>query len=247
MKLHPFSFALPLLVSLITACTENKHVEIAEHVHYDLHDNAETVLQMDCLEYDSVIFSDGSYATYLLRNTPQNSLYTFYDKDGYTIATLAQASECEEQVIVYQYDDAHRLTGLLSFDDKIDNHHTDWYGSAHHFDFVTFRNKIDSVDFNTPDFDKYKYVTINYDSKGRAVRMTYLNAETAIVAPAGYVLDISVDPCEIFWASDITGGHYNFNVCVKPADAHASNSASNKSKCPTPLKYVNFKPAGDED
>ena len=46
------------------------------------------------IEYDSVRFSDGSYAVHRLQYAPQNSLTEFFDNKGRTIATIARASEC---------------------------------------------------------------------------------------------------------------------------------------------------------
>ena len=69
--------------------------------------NKEDSLMMPCgfIEYDSVRFSDGSYAVHRLQYAPQNSLTEFFDNKGRTIATIARASECYAQTLVYDYDD----------------------------------------------------------------------------------------------------------------------------------------------
>lgn len=51
------------------------------------------------IEYDSVRFSDGSYAVHRLQYAPQNSLTEFFDNKGRTIATIARASECMHKLL----------------------------------------------------------------------------------------------------------------------------------------------------
>lgn len=49
--------------------------------------NKEDSLMMPCgfIEYDSVRFSDGSYAVHRLQYAPQNSLTEFFDNKGRTV------------------------------------------------------------------------------------------------------------------------------------------------------------------
>lgn len=48
------------------------------------------ILPSGCIEYDTVRFSDGSYAVHRLKNGPQNRLAEFFDQKGRTIATIAE-------------------------------------------------------------------------------------------------------------------------------------------------------------
>lgn len=234
MKPYLYAFAICVLAGLLAACTGDGRIRITEHICYGNGDSLVRVQELQCLQYDSVMFSDGSYATYRLQYAPQNSLYEFIDREGRTVATIAQASECFVQVIVYGYDGSGRLSHLLTFYDDDEGLSRDWFGNSETFDFEVFRNKVDSVDFATPDTARYEYTAIEYNEAGEAVKASHLNTGRVIEAPDGYVLDVSVDKCIIFWASDLIGGHYIFKVCVRPQDAHARDY--------TLFRYADFRP-----
>lgn len=239
MKLQSCTFALLFFACLMIACTGNKRVKTIKQVHYDYNDSIRQAQDLKYLEYDSVVFSDGSYATYRLQYAPQNSLYEFFDKKGRIIATIAQASECYPQVIVYKYDDNNRLTHFLSFWNHFEKNYLDWYGASDTINYETFRNKIDSVDFNAPDTARYDYTSIEYYNTGIAIRTRHINTGEIIEAPERYMLDVSVDQCPPFWASDLDGGRYVYKVCIKPQDTNAKNY--------TLFRYANFKPALEEN
>lgn len=238
MKLQSCTFALLFFACLMIACG-GKRVKAIKQVHYDYNDSTRLSQDLKYLEYDSVVFSDGSYATYRLQYAPQNSLYEFFDKKGRIIATIAQASECFAQVIVYKYDDNNRLTHFLSFRNNFEKNYFDWYGSPDTLDYETFRNKIDSVDFNAPDTARYHYTSIEYNEDGNAIKTRNINTGETIEAPEKYMLDVSVDQCQAFWASDLDGGRYVYKVCIKPQDTNAKNY--------TLFRYANFKPTLEEN
>lgn len=234
MKPYLYAFVICVLAGLLTACTGDGRIRIVEHICCAYDDSLVRARELNCSQYDSVMFSDGSYATYRLQYGPQNSLYEFIDKEGRIVATIAQASECSAQVIVYGYDGAGRLSHLLTFYDDDEGLFRDWFGNSETFDFEVFRNKVDSVDFATPDTARYEYTAIEYNEAGEAVKASHLNTGRVIEAPDGYVLDVSVDKCINFWANDLIGGYYIFKVCVRPQDAHARDY--------TLFRYADFRP-----
>ena len=106
-------FILGLVLLLVTSCNK-EDISIAYFKQLQSisdNTNKEDSLMMPCgfIEYDSVRFSDGSYAVHRLQYAPQNSLTEFFDNKGRTIATIARASECYAQTLVYDYDDEGRL------------------------------------------------------------------------------------------------------------------------------------------
>ena len=135
--------------------------------------NKEDSLMMPCgfIEYDSVRFSDGSYAVHRLQYAPQNSLTEFFDNKGRTIATIARASECYAQTLVYDYDDEGRLVHLVRYKDEIfeglDSDSTS-YGRNKE-GYLGFRQMIANMDYEHPDTAKYQQTNIEYDKDGDAV------------------------------------------------------------------------------
>ena len=101
--------------------------------------NKEDSLMMPCgfIEYDSVRFSDGSYAVHRLQYAPQNSLTEFFDNKGRTIATVARASECYAQTLVYDYDDEGEVyqKDEIPFTTKPTKHIV-WFLDEKSFDYI---------------------------------------------------------------------------------------------------------------
>ena len=170
------------------------------------------------IEYDSVRFSDGSYAVHSLRNSPQNSLTAFFDDKGRTIATVSRASECYAQTLVYNYDEADRLSHLLRFKREIfEGLEPDTAGYERNEEgYLGFRQMIAQLDYEHPDTARYEQTNIEYDRNGDAVRAYVVYGKDRIVAPDGYKLEVAVQPCLSFWQSDINGGFYVFHVRMKP-------------------------------
>lgn len=170
------------------------------------------------IEYDSVRFSDGSYAIHRLQYAPQNSLTEFFDNKGRTIATVARASECYAQTLVYNYDDEGRLAHLLQYKSEIfesidtdsANYERDKEG------YLGFRQMIADMDYEHPDTAKYQQTNIEYDKDGDAVKAYMVYGNDSIVAPNGYKLTIAVKPCLSFWQSDLNGGFYVFHTKLEP-------------------------------
>lgn len=168
--------------------------------------------------YDSVRFSDGSYAVYCLQYAPQNSLTAFYDNKGRTIATIARATECYAQTLVYDYDEQGRLIHLLCYKGEIfDGLEADscQYGRTKE-GYLGFRQMLADMDYAHPDTAKYEQSTIEYDREGDAVKVYVEAGKDSIVAPEGYKLEVAVKPCLAFWDSDINGGAYIFHVTMEP-------------------------------
>ena len=180
-------------------------------------------------EYDSVRFSDNSYAVYRLAFAPQNSLLEYYDNKGRTIATLSHASECAEQTLIYDYDEEGRLIHLATSrtigDDGLDDN---WKG------YLEFRQLIADMDYAHPDTAKYEVINIKYDQQGDAVKAYVGYSGEKIVAPKGYKLTIEVKKCTDFWMSDIDGGRYVFHVMMEPKDKNVKKYRI--------CRYVDFVP-----
>lgn len=182
--------------------------------------NKEDSLMMPCgfIEYDSVRFSDGSYAVHRLQYAPQNSLTEFFDNKGRTIATIARASECYAQTLVYDYDDEGRLSHLLQYKSEIfeglDSDSAS-YGRNKN-GYLGFRQMIADMVYEHPDTAKYQQTNIEYDKDGDAVKAYMVYSSDSIVAPSGYKLTIAVKPCLSFWQSDLHGGFNIFHVKMEP-------------------------------
>lgn len=170
------------------------------------------------VEYDSVRFSDGSYAVHRLQYAPQNSLTEFFDNKGRTIATVARASECYAQTLVYDYDNEGWLSHLLEYKSEIfDGLDSDSASYGRNKEgYLGFRQMIANMDYEHSDTTKYEQTNIEYDQKGDAVKAYIVYGKDSIVAPKEYKLTISVKPCLSFWQSDLNGGFYIFHVKMEP-------------------------------
>ena len=182
--------------------------------------NKEDSLMIPCgfIEYDSVRFSDGSYAVHRLQYAPQNSLTEFFDNKGRTIATIARASECYAQTLVYDYDDEGRLAHLLQYKSEIfeglDSDSASYERTKE--GYLGFRQMIANMDYEHPDTAKYQQTNIEYDKDGDALKAYIVYGNDSIVAPSGYKLTVAVKPCLSFWQSDLHGGFYIFHVKMEP-------------------------------
>ena len=230
-----------VIALLLWACKDNGRIKISYRVQYDRHDTSIGERMSNILEFDSVVFSDGSYAIYQQRCSPQNSLYEFFNKEGRVIATVAQASECYEQVIVYKYDDNGRLANLLYFYGGSDESekYSDWYGGSSMIDYETLRSRIETVDIVHPDTTKYLHFSIEYDREGKASIVRNVNTGKVIEAPKEYMLDVNIGQCTRFWESDLHGGYYIFKVCVKPKITSVKDY--------TLFHYADFEPVLEEN
>lgn len=170
------------------------------------------------IEYDSVRFSDDSYAVHRLQFAPQNSLTEFFDSQGRTIATVARASECYAQTLVYDYNDQGRLIHLLEYKKEIfEGLESDSTSYGRTKDgYLGFRKMIAHIDYEHPDTAQYQQTNIEYDEAGNAVKVYVVYGAGSIAAPKGYKLDVSVKPCPRFWQSDLDGGHFIFQVKKSP-------------------------------
>lgn len=119
MRVHYTLFILGLVLLSVASCNKE---DISITYFKQLQSTSNKTNWKDSLmmpygfiEYDSVRFSDGSYAVHRLQFGPQNSLTEFFDNKGRTIATIARASECYAQTLVYNYDDEGRLAHLLQY------------------------------------------------------------------------------------------------------------------------------------
>lgn len=176
------------------------------------------MINLGLIEYDSVRFSDGSYAVHRLQSSPQNSQTEFFDSEGRRIATVARASECYAQTLVYGYDAEGRLAHLLEYKDEIfeglEDDSTSFGRSRD--GYLGFREMIAGIDYEHPDTAKYEQRDIVYDKDGDAVKTYVVFGHDSVVAPSGYKLAVAVEPCPYFWESDIDGGTFVFRVSKKP-------------------------------
>lgn len=176
------------------------------------------ILPSGCIEYDTVRFSDGSYAVHRLKNGPQNRLAEFFDQKGRTIATIARASECFAQTLVYGYDEKGRLIHLIEYKgeifDGLDPDSASFERTQE--GYLGFRQMIANIDYQHPDTAQYLQTNIEYDEEGNAVKAYRVYGKDSIVAPSGYKLTVAVKPCLSFWQSDLHGGFYIFHVTMEP-------------------------------
>lgn len=222
MKIRYTLFILGLALLLIASCNrEDINITYFKQLQRTSDNtNKEDSLMMPCglIEYDSVRFSDGSYAVHRLQYAPQNSLTEFFDNKGRTIATVARASECYAQTLVYNYDDEGRLAHLVRYKDEIFEC-VDTDSASYERDkegYLGFRQMIADMDYEHPDTAKYQQTNIEYDKDGDVVKAYMVYGNDRIVAPSGYKLTIAVKPCLSFWQSDLDGGFYIFHVTMEP-------------------------------
>lgn len=193
------------------------------------------------VEYDSVRFSDNSYAVHCLQHAPLNSLTEFFDNKGQTIATIARASECYAQTMVYDYDDKGRLIHLLRYKSEIfDGLEPDSAGFGRTKEgYLGFRQMIADIDYEHPDTAKYEQTNIEYDKTGDAVKAYVVYGKNSIAAPNGYKLVLSVKPCLGFWQSDLNGGFFIFHIMMVPK----SKDLLDYKVC----RFVDFLPSMESD
>ena len=211
-------FILGLVLLLVASCNK-EDISIAYFKQLQSisdNTNKEDSLMMPCgfIEYDSVRFSDGSYAVHRLQYAPQNSLTEFLDNKGRTIATIARASECYAQTLVYDYDDEGRLAHLLQYKSEIfeglDSDSASYERTKEWY--LGFRQMIANMDYEHPDTANYQQTNIEYDKDGDALKAYIVYGNDSIVAPSWYKLTVAVKPCLSFWQSDLHGGFYIFHV-----------------------------------
>lgn len=203
------------LLLLMAACSQGNKIEITNLVHTDTNEDSDFIKKTGFMDYDSVTYSDGSYAVSMLQWAPQNWLIKYIDKDGKLMATISAASENEPQRIVYGYDDKGRLKYILQFDINL-RRDFDFTEERCDSAYLHFRLAIDSLDFSKPDTSRHKLAEIKYGNEGYAYKVEDRASGKKITAPTGYKLNVSVDPCVCFWISDINGGFYYLKVDVVP-------------------------------
>lgn len=236
MRYRHFPLALLAVVfALFSACKNDRTLEIIGFVHSDFLSDPDIREHNGCIDYDSVTFSDGSYAVKQLMYAPQNRLTRYVDKNGRLMATVSAASETFAQRLVYGYDEDGRLTCLLRFDDKLEpGFHDESTDSA----YLHFRLAVDSIDFDRPDTARHTLSRIVYDGDGRVRKVYEIPSGRSIQAPDGYRLDVDVVPCVGFWSNDLDGGRYLFKVDVVPV---ANNVGTYFIK-----RFVDFIPITEE-
>ena len=222
MRVHYTLFILGLVLLSVASCNK-EDISITYFKQLQSmpdNTNKEDSLIKYCglIEYDSVRFSDGSYAVHRLQYAPQNSLTEFFDNKGRTIATVARPSECYAQTLMYNYDDEGRLAHLVRYKDEIFEC-IDTDSASYERDkegYLGFRQMIADMDYEHPDTAKYQQTNIEYDKDGDVVKAYMIYGNDRIVAPSGYKLTIAVKPCLSFWQSDLDGGFYIFHVTMEP-------------------------------
>lgn len=238
------SVALGLFVvsSCKRAAVDSKELDIVDSLFCDAYDDS-LQLQTGLLEYDSICFSDGSVAVYRMNSAPQNTLVEYRNSKGKVIATVSRASECYGQVVIYRYDDHERLVHLVvgegdleGFDEE--SYHY-WVNDETVSPYLAFRRQMEKLDYTHPDTLMYEQYDIMYDNNGEAVKVTKTLNSDEIKAPEGYKLEVSVEPCVNFWASDLYGGYYIFKVNVVPRKYDLSNY--------TIVRYADFIPAIEQN
>lgn len=213
MKKARYLLILPMLFILLAACGQRKRLEITDFKHYSAYDNPEILEEQGWLDYDSVTFSDGSYAVRQLKSAPQNSLIRYVNQDGRVIATVSTASETYAQRLIYGYDENGRLKCLLRFEEMLEPvFHDDTTDSA----YLHFRLVIDSIDFRHPDMERHTLSEIIYGDDGFVCEITEQPSGKSIKAPDGYKLEVSIIPCESFWESDLSGGRFLLKADMIP-------------------------------
>lgn len=201
------------MIMLTAACSHGTKIEITNKEHTDIHEDSNCQEKTGFIDYDSVTYSDGSYAVSVLNYAPQNWLVRYVSKDGKLLATISSASETCPQRLVYGYDDEGRLKYLLQFDVK---RGPDTLRERCDSAYLHFRLAIDSIDFSEPDTSRHKVAEIMYGNEGYAYEIADRASGKKITAPTGYKLNVSVDPCAAFWSSDLDGGFYYLKVDVVP-------------------------------
>lgn len=214
LKIGQITISIVIAMSLLpVACNQDNSIEITDSVHYNLHDNPELIETRGCIEYDSVMFSDASYAVRLLKYAPQNRLTRYMDGEGRLMATISAASETFAQCLVYGYDDKDRLRYLLRFDELRGPEFRDETTDSA---YLNFRLAIDSVDFSNPDTTRHTLTEIMYGNGGYVNEIKEMPTGKSIIAPDGYKIEVKVEQCTGFWSSDLDGGRYLLKTDIVP-------------------------------
>lgn len=238
MKCNIYALYVAFSVLLLTAaCSLDNKIEITNLMHTDMREDSDCIKKTGFMDYDSVTYSDGSYAVSMLQWAPQNWLIKYVDKDGRLMATISAASENEPQRIVYGYDDKDRLKYILQFDINL-MRDFDFTEERCDSAYLHFRLAIDSLDFSRPDTSRHKLAEIEYSNEGYAYKVEDRASGKKITAPTGYKLNVSVDPCVCFWESDINGGFYYLKVDVVPLKKGNGDYFIKR--------FVDFKPTTEE-
>lgn len=235
MKRSAFIIGFIWGVLFFTSCNEHKSLTITYFQQVNILNDSLRLLT-DGIEYDSVRFSDGSYAVHRMGIAPMNTLTEFFDNKGRSIATIARASECYAQAWAYDYDEEGKLIHLVCFKhemfDGLDR--DSFYYERDSIGYLGFRQLIADLDYENPDTAKYEQINIDYDSHGSAVKTYKVYSQDRIEAKANEKLNISVRQCDGFWTDDLNGGCYEYWVTVAPRDL-----GEEKYKIKT---FVNFTP-----
>lgn len=214
LKIGQIIIGIVISMSLLpVACNQGNSIEITDAVHYNLHDTPELIETKGCIEYDSVTFSDASYAVRLLKYAPQNTLTRYVDAKGRQLATISAASETFAQCLVYGYDDKDRLKYLLRFDELREPEFRDETTDSA---YLHFRLAIDSVDFSNPDTTRHTLIEIKYSDGGYVNEIKEIPTGKSIIAPDRYKIEVKVEQCTGFWSSDLTGGRYLLKTDIVP-------------------------------
>lgn len=237
-KWHFLSGAFIAAFTVFLACGDDKALTITDSVHMDEHGDPDIQERLGCIDYDSVTFSDGSYAVWELKRAPMNRLTRYVDTEGRWIATISGASEVSDQYLVYNYDSAGRLTHFLRFDEKLYSDEFGEFEGKEGDTYLDFRLAIDNIDFDRPDTTRHIVSRVVYDDDGYAREVFEVPTGKRIKAPEGYKLEVYVDPCVSFWASDLDGGRFLLKVDMVPL---ASTDGTYFVK-----RFVDFMPTIDE-
>ena len=239
--------AAVLVLSVAGSCKRAANVagslDIVDSIGYNIHDHADRLQGTNLLEYDSLRVSDGSIAFYRLANAPLNSLTEYRDQNGRLMATISRASECDGQVMIRRYDDRGRLLHLvvgyetLDVDDDEKNDY--WMGNGAVSPYLAFRQRMDELDYAHPDTARYVQYDLTFNDDGDVVKVTKALSSEVIEAPEGYKLDVSAEPCNSFWESDLDGGVYVFKVAVRPVKPDQPEY--------TIMRYADFVPAIEQN
>lgn len=239
--------AAALVLSVAGSCKRTakvaENLDIVDSIGYNIHDHADRLQGTNLLEYDSLRFSDGSIAVYRLANAPLNSLTEYRDQNGRVMATISNASECDAQLMIRRYDDQGRLVHLVVGYEILDVEDEEvseyWMGDGSVSPYLAFRRRMEKLDYARPDTARYKQYDMTYNDEGDVVKVTKALSSEVIEAPEGYKLDVSAEPCNSFWESDLDGGVYVFKVAVRPVNADQSEY--------TIMRYADFVPAIEQN
>ena len=221
--INPY-LSLFLFYLFISSCSNScQDLNIAHFVHYDCwgdKQQTEFLNERGYCEYDSILFTDGSWVVYRCKTGPMNSLAEFFDKDGRLIATWSQASECYTQYVIYHYDNKKRLSNLVIFseyelEEQGIQYLDEWVGKDRNA-FLKFRNKMIELDYLNPDTALYDQINIEYDMDGDVTNVYKMWRDEQILAPKGYKLQIAMEPYSDFWIDDLDGGFFTFKSKITP-------------------------------